>query len=484
MGDGEVEMDKMRQRCWGETLVLLIPVLVFMGFRWTIDRNNFFLMDDWGWLSKSVFEDYTNIFSILPVKPYNDRPVGAIFIKFVYEVVGLNYRAFHFVHLAVHILNAMLVYFILRALKYGERLAVVGALLFGMSYAAFKAVTWVAAVFDLLGCTLLLLMLYDYVRNGKTTVSGVAWYYLAIRTKEFCLLLPFILLVYEYARHQHGGLRNFIAEAARKQYGYWIVFLVLACAYAYRLHSSVYVASPDHIYYLNVGLDSFLGGLRYYYLAQLQNDPKMIAGVSAFLLLGTAIAAWDFKRTGDTSGAKLLLFCATSFYLVLLPVLFLAHHRDPLYLYAASPFVAIAVTEVLSRLGALTRIDRFAELEKLLFLAGVIFACSLSAMPFAKDRTNFTLLYGKKNRANYEFLTTAVKSLPASVIVYVANVPSELDNFRFGSGCVLFAAYGRQDLSVRFASVPDGNMQEYQQLPSPKVFVHYAGDVMDKAVLE
>ena len=482
--DDEVEMDKVRQRRFSEVFVLLIPVFVFMGFRWTLDPNNFFLMDDWGWISKAVFEDYTSIFSMLPLRAYNDRPVGAMFIKFVFEIVGLHQSAFHFAHLLVHMANAVILYFVLRALKFGERRAVVGALLFGMSYAAFKAVTWIAAVFDLLGCTLLLLALNDYIRNGKTTVSGVAWYYLAIRTKEFCLFIPFILLAYEYARQRHGGLRQFIAVAARKQYGYWIVFLVLACAYAYRLHASPYVTSKEHIYYLNIGIGSFLSGLQFYYAALLQNDRQMIAAVSTLLLLGAAIAAWDARRTGDTGGMKLLLFCAASFCLVLLPVLFLTHHRDPLYLYAAIPFAAIAITEVLSRLGSLVRIGRFAELEKLVFLAGVVVACSLSAMPFAKDRENFTLLYGKVNRLNYEFFTASVKALPEATTVYVANVPSELDNFRFGPGCALFAAYGRHDVSVRFATVREGDMQEYQQLPSPKVFVHYAGEVMDRAILE
>src|SRR4030042_5587753 len=95
-------------------LVTLITIFALYLYSYVLKKDFFFYADDWGWLYRAEFSPYKVLFSLLPNQIYNDRPVGAVFIKFIYSLFRLNNINFHLVLLAIHICNSILVYLITR----------------------------------------------------------------------------------------------------------------------------------------------------------------------------------------------------------------------------------------------------------------------------------------------------------------------------------------------------------------------------------
>ena len=71
-------------------LPLLVAVIAALWFnRWVLDPAHFFFADDWGWLERAQFGPWQNSIHLLPTAIYNDRPVGELLIRGLYEVFWL-----------------------------------------------------------------------------------------------------------------------------------------------------------------------------------------------------------------------------------------------------------------------------------------------------------------------------------------------------------------------------------------------------------
>ena len=134
--------------------IAAIVATAFLYNRWLLDARTYFFFDDWQWLWRAEFFPWSDTyFSLLPSWAYNDRPVGATFIKVLYGLFQLNHRAFQFALLSLHAINCALLFAI--AVRYiGRAGAVIAALLAATWFASNDAVGWTAAIFDLLGATL------------------------------------------------------------------------------------------------------------------------------------------------------------------------------------------------------------------------------------------------------------------------------------------------------------------------------------------
>ena len=135
--------------------ILLVAVLFNVG---EMRAHSFFFADDWAWLYNAEFRRYWQPFQLLPRQIYNDRPVGAVVIKALYSMVGVDIRAFHAMQLALHGVNGVLLYLI--AKPYTSRAGALLAAVLAVTWmSANEAVFWTAAMFDLFGTTLCLLVL-------------------------------------------------------------------------------------------------------------------------------------------------------------------------------------------------------------------------------------------------------------------------------------------------------------------------------------
>lgn len=126
----------------------------------------------------------------------NFRPVGMLFFKLMGQRFGLWFPPYVAALHLVHMLNAVLLVWLLRRLKLPLTAACAGALFFVVHMALFSVHWEPMYVFDLLCGSFCLLSLIAYV-DGRWIVSFIL-FWLACRAKEIAVMLPVILATYEF----------------------------------------------------------------------------------------------------------------------------------------------------------------------------------------------------------------------------------------------------------------------------------------------
>lgn len=126
----------------------------------------------------------------------NFRPVGHLYFALMGARFGLDFPPYVTPIFAIHLLNAALLYLLMRKLSVVPWCALAGTAFFTLSAAAFDAYWKPMYIFDLLSTTLSLasILLYTYQR---WILSFIA-FWLAYKSKEPAVMLPAVLAAYEY----------------------------------------------------------------------------------------------------------------------------------------------------------------------------------------------------------------------------------------------------------------------------------------------
>jgi hypothetical protein len=132
--------------------------------------------------------------------------------------LGLGLLGFHVVNIAVHALNAVLVYQVGRRLTAHHGAALAAALFFALHPVQVEAVTYVSGRSASLMASFYLAALLVYLRGGHWAVSSLL-FVLAAATKETALTLPAALLLCELARST--GWK----EIVRRQAAHWCLLV-------------------------------------------------------------------------------------------------------------------------------------------------------------------------------------------------------------------------------------------------------------------
>lgn len=128
--------------------------------------------------------------------PDNFRPPGFLYYRYLARAFKLYYPPYVAVLQALHLLNVLLLFWLLRRLNFSALTAAAGAL-FYLFHAAVLEVFWKPMyIFDVLCATFCLLALLLYVR-GRWILALVP-FWLAYKSKELAVMLPFALLAYEF----------------------------------------------------------------------------------------------------------------------------------------------------------------------------------------------------------------------------------------------------------------------------------------------
>src|SRR5258706_1432298 len=130
----------------------------------------------------------------------NFRPGGNLFYHSMYRLPGLNYigyiPAIPFLHLA----NVFFLWLVLRKLGFDHVAALAGTLFFAFQMAVFDAYWKPMYVFDLLCTAFCLLSLLAYLNDWL--IPSLLAFLLAFRAKEVAVMMPVVLLVYEFLLHK------------------------------------------------------------------------------------------------------------------------------------------------------------------------------------------------------------------------------------------------------------------------------------------
>ena len=125
----------------------------------------------------------------------NFRPAGTLYYRFAHHAFGLHYAPYVVVLQLLHILNVVLLFFLLERLGFPRIASAAGAVFYSFNAAVMEAYWKPMFVFDLLCATLCLAAFLLYVRGRWLLALAPFW--LAYKSKEIAVMLPVGLLAYE-----------------------------------------------------------------------------------------------------------------------------------------------------------------------------------------------------------------------------------------------------------------------------------------------
>jgi hypothetical protein len=167
-------------------------------------------------LKRFTWENFLGMFS-------GTRPIVNLSLFFNYQVNGLNVVGWHIFNISFHILNTFFVYLlILRTLSLpslnvrydarAARMALFGALLFGLHPIQTESVTYIISRTELLATFFYLATFLLFIKGARTNkfIYYIACFFtalLAVESKEWAVTLPAMLFLYDYLFLSDGTLK-------------------------------------------------------------------------------------------------------------------------------------------------------------------------------------------------------------------------------------------------------------------------------------
>ena len=193
------------------SLVLLVTFLVYSGtlwFKFVYDDRGQILANvqvhAWHYVPHYFFERVWS-FAYPGILGNYYRPIFLFFLLLNYKIFGPYAAGWHLVSVAAHMGVTYLVYVLVRRLAGDSRTALIAALLFGIDPVHIESVAWVSGVTDPLLALFLLPSFFCYLNGRERPAHRRAWlagslalYALAMLSKETALILPIILVTFEW----------------------------------------------------------------------------------------------------------------------------------------------------------------------------------------------------------------------------------------------------------------------------------------------
>jgi hypothetical protein len=212
---------------WRMAAIVLLCIIVF----WRA-AHIYFLSDDF--VLTDMAQKFGANYGVMFTHGGGDgffRPLGYISLFWTWPWAGFDAVRWHAVGLALHIVNALLVYVLAGQIGLSRAGAWFASALFALHGAHPEAVVWIAGRFDVLATAFALLALVAFVRLWDRPsflpglAAGVAMV-LGILTKESAYAVPLMMLVFAASRPGASWKRRiqFVAP----------FFILAACLFAYR----------------------------------------------------------------------------------------------------------------------------------------------------------------------------------------------------------------------------------------------------------
>ncbi len=344
------------RRWWPFLIVAVVAVGIFSN-----SFNNEFIYDDRiAIIENNYIRSWSNLWEFLnPASTFHRtfmllsyRPLQNISYLVTYTLFGLNAGNHHIFNVALHALNAVLVFVILRRLTRHEAVALVGALAFAVHPVHMEAVQVSALRADLLSTPLFIAALLCHLRlRSRPGDKPLLWaglaaasYFLSCTGKEIGLTLPLVALFLDTRRHGLKALLNL--EGIRPYLGYAAaagLYGLLRFGIFSNVHqgdfyvgnsllAAVLTTGRIFVYYIDHLLLPF--NIRPDYIFAASKYPDLASVSSWALLAALAGVAWLARRRHPTLTLGLFWLGVT-----LLPVTNVIPIRNPMadrYLYLPS----------------------------------------------------------------------------------------------------------------------------------------------------
>ncbi len=200
------------------SLVLLVTFLAYSGtlwFKFVYDDRGQILANvqvhQWRFLPHYFYEQvWSFAYPGVPGNYY--RPLFLLFLLVNYKIFGPYAAGWHLVSVAAHVGVTYLVYVLVRRLAGDSRMALIAALIFGLDPVHIESVAWVSGVTDPLVALFLLPSFLCYLNGRDRPEHRRAWlagslmfYGLAMLSKETALVLPIIIVAFEWLWREPPG---------------------------------------------------------------------------------------------------------------------------------------------------------------------------------------------------------------------------------------------------------------------------------------
>jgi tetratricopeptide (TPR) repeat protein len=147
------------------------------------------------------------------------RPLQGLAYAAGYALWGLDVRGYHAMSILMHVVAALMIFFLIRLLFHDPALSFFTAILYVVHPIHTEAVAYMSGLGDPLSLPFLLLAVILYVRKGKEGrtllfAAMIASYALALLAKEGSLILPGLLLVYHFVFRERIKTVRFLSLVA------------------------------------------------------------------------------------------------------------------------------------------------------------------------------------------------------------------------------------------------------------------------------
>ena len=333
--------------------VLLLIIAAILVFSNTFE--NPFIWDDQYLIVDNVYiKSFKNIpyfFSIDYWKNFGVetsgqyRPLRSLSFAGDFYLWKLNPAGFHLTNLLLHILNVILIYFLIFKLTASESISFLTALFFAVHPIHTESVTWIKNRQDLLACLFFLSALLFFIKSrlSRKVGSGIILYFLALfsfllalYSKEMAISLPLILgaytlLFYSPSEYKAGFVKilPFLALA-----GFYLLFkkyilgALISAEHAYKIdiypHILVVIKTIGYYLYLliapfNLCADHAFTIPKSFFTPAVFLPALLLCVLPLILARGYfRLKSPGFKR--DTAHLKLFLLGILWIFLTLLPV--------------------------------------------------------------------------------------------------------------------------------------------------------------------
>ena len=259
------EIEKTESR--GRAMLLIVLALTFaayvgtLGFEFVYDdtsqiaENHF--IQSWRYVPRYFTEHVWNhLYPNVPGNYY--RPLFLLWMLINYTIFGPNPTGWHLTTVLMHLAATTLVYLLARRILKDQITAIVAALVFGLHPVHIEAVSWISGVTEPLLAVLLIpaFLLYlsrrelslsrkseepaegkrDWKQRPRTWLAAsLAFYALALLSKETAVVLPMIIFAYEWifgaTEGESGDARSQIGQRIRAAFKCTVPYLALTVIY-------------------------------------------------------------------------------------------------------------------------------------------------------------------------------------------------------------------------------------------------------------
>lgn len=168
------------------------------------------------------------------------RPVMTLTYAACHAMFGFKPAGFHLVSILLNASVCCFLFWVVRRMFDDRVIAFVAAALFALHPVHTEAVDWVAAVTDLEAAFFALLSFLAFLKldkaagrqRGAFIVAMIAWFALALLSKESAAVLPLLALIYEHACRPDRSTTSFSGKLSR----YGGLWLALAGYIIVRIH--------------------------------------------------------------------------------------------------------------------------------------------------------------------------------------------------------------------------------------------------------